>query len=85
MKGRRRIPFLQRGIPTSKNKRTKAADNQKFSIANQSLYFTLTLLHDPRHIFLTASNLQNLNNNNLDVLTHSQQHQLERCSRQFDG
>lgn len=37
MKGRRRIPFLQRGIPTSKNKRTKtwkAADSQKFSIAD---------------------------------------------------
>lgn len=37
MKGRRRIPFLQLGIPTSKNKideNLETADNQKFTIAD---------------------------------------------------
>ncbi len=40
MKGRRHIPFLQLGIPTSKTKMTKtwkAADKQKLTIADRSL------------------------------------------------
>ena len=75
MKGRRHIPFLQLGIPTSKTKMTKtwkAADKQKLTIADRSFKFTLTLFFDPRHIFKTASELQKLIKNNLNVSTHSQ-------------
>ena len=49
----------------------KAADKQKLTIADRSFKFTLTLLFDPRHIFKTASELQKLIKNNLNVSTIS--------------